>query len=79
MEVDGKRAAPAALPRERLCTHYTGGPQGPSGWVRKFLPHRDSIPGPSSPERVAIPTELCRPTRTPRTLSNVTPTWFKYS
>jgi len=26
-----------------------GGPQGWSGQVRKILPHRDSIPGPSSP------------------------------
>ena len=32
------------------------------GWVRKISPHRDSIPGPSSPSRVAIPTELSRPT-----------------
>jgi hypothetical protein len=28
----------------------------------KPRPHRDSIPGPSSPERVAIPTELFQPT-----------------
>jgi hypothetical protein len=27
----------------------------------KSHPHRDSIPGPSSPKRVAIPTELSRP------------------
>jgi hypothetical protein len=33
-----------------------GGPQGRS------RPHCDSIPGPSSPERVATPTELSRPT-----------------
>ena len=34
-----------------------GGPQGRSGRVRKIsLPHQDSIPGPSSPQRVAIPT-----------------------
>ena len=26
-----------------------------------FAPHRDSIPGPSSPHPVAIPTELSRP------------------
>jgi len=26
-----------------------GGPQGRSGQVRKSRPHRDSIPGPSSP------------------------------
>jgi hypothetical protein len=29
---------------------------------RKFLLHRYSIPGPSSPLRVVIPTELFRPT-----------------
>jgi hypothetical protein len=28
----------------------------------KSRPHRDSIPGPSSPQRVAIPTEQLRPT-----------------
>ena len=39
-----------------------GGPQGRSVRVRKISPsHRDSIPGPSSPQRVAIPTELPRP------------------
>ena len=38
------------------------GPQGRSGRVRKiFPPHRDSIPGPSSPQRVAITTELPGP------------------
>ena len=36
-----------------------GGPLGRSGLVRKISPYRDSIPGPSSPERVTIPTELC--------------------
>jgi hypothetical protein len=30
----------------------------------KFRFHRDSIPGPSSPWLVAIPTELSRPTET---------------
>ena len=38
-----------------------GGPQGLSGLVRKILPHRDSIPGPSSPQAVAIPTTLPGP------------------
>ena len=38
-----------------------GGPQGWSGRVRKILsPNRDSIPGPSSPYRVAVPTALSR-------------------
>ena len=59
-------ATPRPLyPRERPGTHCTG------GWVRpragldgcgKSRPHRDSIPGPSSPQRVAIPTGLSRPT-----------------
>ena len=35
-----------------------GGPQGRSGLVRKISPHRDSMPGPSSPQAVAIPTTL---------------------
>ena len=38
-----------------------GGPQDRSGQVRKISPHRDSIPGPSSPQTVAIPTELPGP------------------
>ena len=37
-----------------------GGPQGRSGG-RKISPHRDSIPGPSRPQSVAIPTELPGP------------------
>jgi hypothetical protein len=32
-------------------------PQSRSGRVRKYHPHRDSIPGPSNPQSVAIPTE----------------------
>jgi len=36
-----------------------GGTMGWSGRVQKIsLPHRDSIPGPSNPQRVAMPTEL---------------------
>ena len=38
-----------------------GGPQGRSGLVRKISPHRDSIPGPSSPQAVAIPNTLPDP------------------
>jgi hypothetical protein len=60
-----QRQAPAAFyPRERPCTHSTGGWVGPrAGLDRcgKSLPHRDSIPGPSSPKPVAIPTELPGP------------------
>ena len=42
-----------------------GGLVGPSAGLDgggKSRPHRDSIPGMSSPQRVAIPTELSRPT-----------------
>jgi hypothetical protein len=48
-------------PRERPGTHCTGGWVGPrAGLDRcgKSRPHRDWIPGPSRPQRVAIPTEL---------------------
>ena len=51
--VGGQRRAPATLPPGK--TRYTlyrklGGPQDRSGRVRKISPpHRDSIPGPSSP------------------------------
>ena len=43
------------------------GPQGRSVGVRKICPHRDSIPGPPSSQRVAIPTTLSRPTNVKRT------------
>ena len=36
-------------------------PHGRSGWCGISRRHRDSIPGPSSPQRVAIPTALSRP------------------
>ena len=42
----------------RLC-----GLQGRSGRVRKTRPRRCSIPGPSSPQRVATPTETSRSTK----------------
>ena len=43
-----------------------GRPQGRSGRVRKSLPpHRDSIPGPSSPWRVATLTVLSQPLKHP--------------
>ena len=38
-----------------------GGPQSPSGKVRKTSPSRDLIPGPSSPQPVAIVTTLPGP------------------
>ena len=34
------------------------GPRDDLDWCGKSRPHRNSIPGPSSPQRVAIPTEL---------------------
>jgi hypothetical protein len=61
--MDGQRHAPAGLPQERLGTHCIGGWVGPgSVWkgAESLTPHRDSIPGLSSPWRVAIPTELSR-------------------
>ena len=57
--------APAALPTEkRPGTHCIGGWVGPRADLDgcgKCRRHRDSIPGPCSPWRVAIPTELSRP------------------
>ena len=38
------------------------GPRAGLDGCGKSRPHRDSIPGPSSPQEVAIPTELSRPT-----------------
>ena len=64
--VRGQRHVPAALyPRERPGTHFTGGWVGPrAGLDRcgKSRFYRDSIPGTSSPQPVAIPTELSRST-----------------
>ena len=52
MVVGGQHHAPSALPLGK--TRYPlyrrlGGPQDRSGRVGKTRPHRDSIPGPSSP------------------------------
>jgi len=62
--VGGQRHAPADFPPgKRFSAHCTG------GWVDlragvdesgKSYPHRDLISEPSSPYKVAIPTELCR-------------------
>jgi hypothetical protein len=58
-------ATPRPLyPPERPGTHCIGGWVGPrSGLDRcgKSRLHRNSIPGPSSPQQVAIPTALSRP------------------
>jgi len=53
-------------PRERdsvFIVQGLGGPRSDLDECGKLLPHRDSIPGPSSPQRVAIPTELSGPTK----------------
>jgi len=66
MGVGGQRHAPVVLPRERPGTHSIGswvGPRAGLDGCGKSHPNRDSIPGPSCPQRVAIPTELSRPTR----------------
>jgi hypothetical protein len=55
--VGGERSVPATLPpvvtRYPLCRRV-GGPQD----LGNLAPLLDSIPGPSSPQRAAIPTEL---------------------
>ena len=60
--VRGYRHAQAALyTREKPGTHCTGGwvcPRAILDRCGKSRTHRDSIPGPSSPQPVAIPTEL---------------------
>ena len=64
MGVGGQLHTPAALPpAERPGTHFIGGWVGPRAGLdgcEKSRPHQDSIPGPSSPYRVAMPTELSR-------------------
>jgi hypothetical protein len=65
--VDGQHHVPAVLPLGK--TRYPlyrrlGGPQGRSGRLRKISPLPGfffSTPGPSSPQSVAIPTELPGP------------------
>jgi hypothetical protein len=66
MGVGGKRHARAALPRERPYTLCIGGSVGPRAGLdgrEKSRKNRDSIQGPSSLYRVAIPTELSRPSK----------------
>ena len=66
MGVGGQRHATAALPPgETRAAHCIGGWVGPRAGLdggRKISPsrHRESILGPSSPWRVAVPTELSR-------------------
>jgi hypothetical protein len=65
MGVGGQRHPLASLPRKKPGTHcirvwWAPGPVWAG--VANLAPHWHSIPGPSSPKRVAIPTELSRPT-----------------
>jgi len=63
--VGGQCHAQPLYPQERPGTHCIGGWMGPRASLDrrgKSYPHRDSIPRPSSPWRVTIPTELTRPT-----------------
>jgi hypothetical protein len=68
MRMGGQRHGPAALPPgKNPGTHCIGcwvAPRAGLKWCGKSRPHRDSIPGPSNHWRVAIPTELSRPTTT---------------
>jgi hypothetical protein len=52
---------PQDIPRTFCTGGWVGKMAGLDGCGRS-CPHRDSIPGPSSSKRVAIPTELSRPT-----------------
>ena len=65
MGVGRQRHAPAAYLRDLPGTHCIGGwvdPRIGLDGCGKACLHRDSIPGPSSPWQVAIPTELLWPT-----------------
>jgi hypothetical protein len=62
--VNATRAA--ALPTGQTRYPFFGGCVGPRGGMDGCgnpAPHRDSIPGPSSPQRVAVSTALSRPTQ----------------
>jgi hypothetical protein len=65
MGVGGQRYSPPALhPGKTFSTACTGGRVGLRAGVDRYgkpCPHQDSIPGPSSPYLVAIPTTLARP------------------
>jgi len=75
MEV-GQRHVPAALPpRKRHGTHRAKGWVGLRAGVdrcEKSRPHRRSIPGPSSPYGVVIPTAVSRPTIDPNSVTHST-------
>ena len=81
--VSGQRHAPAALPPgKRPGTHCIGGWVGPRSGLDgcgKSRPHRDSIPGSSSPQRVAIPSTPSRPTLRCRNLNRDKKMLFCYN
>ena len=64
MEVGGQRHAPATLPPGKTGTHCIGGWVGPKavldGCGKSHPPPRNSIPGPSNPQGVVIPTATAR-------------------
>jgi len=63
--LDGQNHALAIYPQERPGTHCIECRVGPSDRLNGCgisRLHRDPIPGPSSPQQVAIPTELSRST-----------------
>jgi hypothetical protein len=65
MAVGAQRQAPAVLPPGKTRYPSIGGWVGPRAGLDGFgksRHNRDSIPGPSSLQPVAIPTELSRPT-----------------
>ena len=67
------------LPRERPGTHFTGGWVGRRAGLDKSgksRSHRDSIPGPSSPQLVAIQTTLPGPQQVQYILQNVRSQWL---
>ena len=80
--VSGQRHAPAApYPRERPGTHCTGGWLGPRAGLdrcRKFRPHWDSIPGPSSLWPVAIPIELPAHIKDKGLFSKISVFWLSF-
>jgi hypothetical protein len=57
------RSLPPGKTRYPLYRRGWVGPRAGLDRCGKSRPHRDSIPGPYSPERVAVPTELSRPPR----------------
>ena len=63
--VGGQRHTPVALPPEKdplpIVQEAVWAPGSVWTGGESLAPHRDSIPGPSSPQRVVIPTELSWP------------------